>query len=78
MYPNAFRPDDAIHSGRELPSAMADNLTARIRALQQQSVPALKEFIFPRSASIARSVSDDVGEHWVPAATSSPAGGCIS
>ena len=64
MYPNALRLNNANDSGRELTSAMADDLTAQVRALQQQSVPALKEFIFPRSASIARSVSDDVGEHW--------------
>ena len=44
--------------------AEANDITGSVRAVQEQAVESLKQFLFPRSASIARAVSEDAGEHW--------------
>jgi hypothetical protein len=40
------------------------DITQQVRAVQDRAVEDLKQFLFPRSASIARTISEDVGEHW--------------
>jgi hypothetical protein len=41
-----------------------NDITRQVRDVQDRVVDSLKQFVFSRSASIARDVSEDAGEHW--------------
>jgi hypothetical protein len=50
----------------EVQQIMTDpnDITQLVRKVQEAAVESLKQFLFPRSASIAREVSEDAGELW--------------